>query len=444
MYKKINNQKINNFIIKNFKWKGNKETLNIKKECLIMCLIKLSKKNNLEEQIEDGINLFNEFINENIEKEYQKWLDIMDLKIKKLPYLINLHKTLNMIKIDDFSSTFWADASSNAIQLIVFRLGSLNEKLLMLTNIIDNKTEYKNIYDYVFKKIIEKNNNNLISLENLKKIENYDSVKYRIMPACYGMGKTMHKKKLKETIKKDPTIAFWKNLTDIEKNKIADYLWNLTWDILAEIGFNYNEYKNVCKELSKEDWEAFMWETDIGTHVLRLRFRKSKRPDYRKEIERIKLKIKNKQNIDKNNEKIQILKKKLIIDDKLFWRRTKICINGKYIFYPRIYHPFKIIDVRKIKQAIIANSIHSYDGSIAGKTVIECKKIGINVLTIHDSLGSELINAPYVKIMFKIVNIYFLNKNINNPIFPFKKFNINKNDFEKIIIKIIESDNFFR
>jgi hypothetical protein len=87
-------------------------------------------------------------------------------------------------------------------------MGCKNEKLLMLTNIIDNKTDYENIYDYVDSKIKEKDHKILLdSLDNKINKEDVDSFrdredsKYLIMPACYGMGKYKNRKNNNDKLK---------------------------------------------------------------------------------------------------------------------------------------------------------------------------------------------------------------------------------------------------
>jgi hypothetical protein len=65
----------------------------------------------------------------------------------------------------------------------------------MLTNIIDNKTKYSNIYEYIteeikkldHKEIIEKISNKL-NEDEINSLQNNNDNKYRVMPASYGMG----------------------------------------------------------------------------------------------------------------------------------------------------------------------------------------------------------------------------------------------------------------
>jgi Na+-transporting NADH:ubiquinone oxidoreductase subunit NqrC len=89
-------------------------------------------------------------------------------------------------------------------------MGCKNEKLLMLTNIIDNKTKYENIYDYVDSKIKERNHevilktlNNKVKKEDIDSFRNKEDSKYLIMPACYGMGKYKNRENNRSKLKEN-------------------------------------------------------------------------------------------------------------------------------------------------------------------------------------------------------------------------------------------------
>jgi DNA-directed RNA polymerase len=150
--------------------------------------------------------------------------------------------------------------------------------------------------------------------------------------------------------------------------------------------------------------------------------------------------------------KIEKKKKEREFDDKTYWKRTMVKLNedNKKI-YVRLYHPKIRIDVRETKQALVPNSIHSYDASVIAFVVQLCKIFKIKIVIIHDSIGCNIIYAPIIKIIFKIANIMIIKNNINKPPFPFDnnktKDNYKLNDEEKIkdlIVKILESSNIFR
>ncbi len=116
-------------------------------------------------------------------------------------------------------------------------------------------------------------------------------------------------------------------------------------------------------------------------------------------------------------------------------------ITKRNKIYARIYFPETKIDKHKTRQSLVPNTIHSYDASIICFVTEICNEIGIGILPIHDSIGSKIITAPLVKIIFKIVNIEFMIKASKKEPFPLNK----PIEFEeKIIEKIIKSKNFFR
>jgi hypothetical protein len=81
--------------------------------------------------------------------------------------------------------------------LITLRIGDLNETLLQITNIIDNKTSYNDIYSYITEKINKHDHciflkdkiSNKITSTELISLQNESDNKDRIMPASYGKGK---------------------------------------------------------------------------------------------------------------------------------------------------------------------------------------------------------------------------------------------------------------
>jgi hypothetical protein len=65
----------------------------------------------------------------------------------------------------------------------------------MLTNIIDNKTKYSNIYEYITEEIkkldhgeVIKKISNKLNENEINSLQNNNDNKYRVMPASYGMG----------------------------------------------------------------------------------------------------------------------------------------------------------------------------------------------------------------------------------------------------------------
>lgn len=90
---------------------------------------------------------------------------------------------------------------------------------------------------------------------------------------------------------------------------------------------------------------------------------------------------------------------------------VKTKINGvEHNIYVRIYHPKMRIDKQQTRQALVPNSIHSYDASVIATVIEICKEFNIEIVVIHDSIGCNLIYAPLIKIIFKIANIIILKK----------------------------------
>lgn len=431
----------------NMTWKNNIE---IKEECLIMVLNKIAPKEikNISRRIDYAIENYNFIKKTNIVENWKNFEKQIKTKKNKIPYMISAVECIKKIEKDIFNETYWLDASSNAVQLITLRMGCKNNELLKLTNIIDNDTEYENIYDYTTEIIKNMNKSELtndikITNEELSSLIDKDDSKYLIMPACYGMGKYKYRKNREEKLKNN---EIWQRLNKSDKNKINDYLWSKTFEILENMEFDLIEYKNICNSL--KDYDVLMWKNDIGMDIAPVNTIKSKRQDLIKKINSLKIKIKNKNNEkEKINNKIDEIKKKLTQDDKDFWKRSMITITKNKIekkIFIRIPKTIKKIDKRMTLQALTPNTIHAYDASIIFLCIQICKELGIKILVIHDCIGCQLIYAPLVKKIFKIVNIEILKKNIKNKPFPLNEIKYTKEEIEKLAIKILESTNFFR
>lgn len=452
LIKKINPNvliSLKNFIDKEMTW--DTKDLENKTECLIMVLCKITpdEVKGINCKLEYAMNIYKDFMKEDLIEKWEKWNKMLKIKKNKLPYIIGIKECINKIIRNDFSETYWLDASSNAIQLIALRMGCKNEKLLMLTNIIDNKTEYENIYDYVDSKIKERDHkiimktlNNKLKKEDVDSFRSKEDSKYLIMPACYGMGRYKNRENDRNKLKENKK---WNNLNEDEKNKLSDYYWNITFEILKEIEFDLEKYKKICNGFS--EYEAFMWKNDVGLTLAPINVLKSKRQELLSKKNNLKMKREDtfdKTEIDKKIEKIRI---KLQLDEKLFWKRTMIKINKKdknSNIYIRIPNSEKRIDKRMTLQALTPNTIHAYDASVIFLCIKICKEIGVEILVIHDCIGCKLIHAPLVKKIFKIANIEILRRKQEEKPFPVYDFEITKKELNELKIKILESTNFFR
>lgn len=426
--------------------------IDLKIEGIVMMLSKISttKETGVEEKVKSGLKNLKEFIEADLEKSWKDWCLKLKIKKKKFPYILQMQSGLIDALTGNFDSTWWSDASSNAIQLISLRMGSFNEELMMLTNIIDNKTKYENIYEYVTQALQEKDHKEIIESleikiteETLKEIISYDLIKYLIMPSSYGMGKRKFRLNLEEVLE-DKEIKVVEKLSTKDKSKISEYIWEEAFKEMKKVGFDIEKYKKICSNYWKEGgYEGFAWENDFGIKICPINEEKSKRTEIRKRLNILNMKKKECLE-DKKKEKLEKeceqLKKKLTKDDKKFWKRSMV-ITKKNKIYARIYFPETKIDKHKTRQSLVPNTIHSYDASIICFVSEICNEIGIGILPIHDSIGSKIITAPLVKIIFKIVNIEFMIKASKKEPFPLNK----PIEFEeKIIEKIIKSKNFFR
>jgi len=453
--------KLINYINDNFKWKIQKDyntEEKIKIEITIIMIKKVLEKieTNNDKSIILGIEMLNSFINDDIVSNINEWSK--KLKIKKIPLLISVHNTIKNIRDGIFDGMYWGDASSNAIQLITLRLGNLNDELLMLTNISDNTTKYSNIYEYITEEIkkldhfdIIKKINYKLKKEEIDVLQNNNDNKYRVMPASYGMGKHKNLKNMENLLQDRKNI--WEKLNDKEKKIIADYFWEKTFEILKNIGFDLKKYKDICKKIG--GYDIYTWYNDYGIPIVPINIKTSNRQKILETINRLKNELKNEtkeKNINILKNKIEKKKKEREFDDKTYWKRTMVKLNedSKKI-YVRLYHPKIRINVRETKQALIPNSIHSYDASVIAFVIELCKIFNIKIVIIHDSIGCNIIYAPIIKIIFKIANIIIIEKNINKHPFPFDndktKSDYKLNSEEKIkdlIIKILESSNIFR
>lgn len=430
------------------------------KEFFYQTLLKLAPKKikgNLE-KIKFVTNKLTNFIKAEISIDFKYWLSEFKLKDKKTPYLVYYQKIIKNLLQGDFKAITWADASSNAIQLIVLRnLSNFDnektENLLKLVNVFDNDTEYSNIYEYLTEKIKEKDHseivnklNNKISKNELISLQENDNNKYLLMPLVYGMGKISYRAKIDKMISSDSRNDIWQKLEYREKNDISDYFWNSALSEIEKLGFDMQGYKKICNESEDFDkYDAFIWQTDLGIPIAPVNIINSKRGLIKDEIKKIKIKEKLEKIKEIDKERLEKLKKKLDKDDKIFWHRHRT-ITDKNNIYSRIYYKKKYdISKRDTRQSIIPNTIHAYDASIMHIVIQICKKLKINILVIHDSIGTHALLLPHVKIIFKIVNILLIEINNNKKIFPFKKAKkIPENELDKVKIRILKSKNFFK
>lgn len=428
-------------------------------EAIIIFLIKLAPKRirDLKEQVDFGINVFDEFIKSDLisSKNLLYWCDKLEIKIKKYPYLLYIQKNLLSMMNGDFESPIlWSDASSSAIQLITLRLGFFNEKLLMLTNIIDNETDYENIYEYMTHKISSDNHEFLCKLikisppltnADIATLQEKDLNKFLIMPSSYGMGQGSYRINVNKILTNNKKKTRWNEFSNEQKNVISDYFWKRANEHLKNIGFNLESYKKMCNDVwSKKNYEFFAWKNDCGMPIVPINFEKSRRESIEKSITLLKFKKKTTKGgaLLKINKKIFNLNERLKFDERTHYSRAWIETKN-FKIRTRVRRDCYKVDKNKTRQALIPNTIHAYDAAIINMFTNVCQELGIDLAVIHDSAGSNCRVTPLIKILFKIINIEFIEKARTETPFPLKTPIFIKNP-ENLYKKIIESKNFFR
>jgi len=190
-----------------------------------------------------------------------------------------------------------------------------------------------------------------------------------------------------------------------------------------------------------------MWKNDVGLTIAPINVLKSKRQEMLKKQNSLKMKKENKVNKSEIDDKIERVKIKLKLDERIFWKRTMIRVNKEGInksIYIRVPNMYKKIDKRMTLQALTPNTIHAYDASVMFLCIMICKELGIEILVIHDCIGCMLIHAVLVKRIFKIANIEILRRKVKEKPFPMKDVIITEEEFNDLKIKILKSQNFFR
>lgn len=456
------------------------------KEAISQLLISLSeeKTNNEEIKIIESLNIIKELRYLNLEKfsknlKEKKW---DNKKVLKLLTILNVLKLIEKGKEEEaFNSTVWLDASSNSLQIVAYRLGVKNEFMLKLLNIYDNDTNYKGIYDFVHENIskpskkeeIVKLYENLPKI-NLEKIHSRSDAKRRLMPSPYG--KTLFtciKEDRKELLKYEDNQ--WNSLKFEEKTKISTYLWKRSLDILKEQGLDIEEYKKLFTEKTKR-----YWENNVNLPVVINNSSSSERKKLRENfgnyellgeklyeeigeedrkkfdeieneiIEKINLNKTKKKNIEdkeitkkikenlkenyENKELFKIIKnfekkfetvKKISLDEKEFNIRRKIKIKEKE-YTLRMIKNIQKFDKEAVKRSLMPSSVHSWDACVLIKVKKVCEELGIQINTIHDSIGCQLWTVPIVRMIFIITNIEMINESQKKEIYPYETKKKNK------------------
>lgn len=381
-------------------------------------------------------------------EDIKKVLSLLEIGKKKLHVVKNIYSIKKIYEEKDYSEIFWVDASSNGVQLITLRLGKFNDNLLQLTNIVDNKTNCRNIYTYVTKELknidhrefVEKNLENKISVEEFGFLYSDDTNKSRIMTASYGQGMRSAREDAQDFITEE-NRGIWEKLERVKQDAVSDYLWNLVFEILSKIGFDLALYKKVCVNFLDEEEKVVTWYNDCNLPVVPMKERKSKRHGLLGSLNKLKYDMKG--GVLERYSKIEEIKEKIAWDERRFYKRTTIIV-GKSKISPRIRHTIKEVDRAKTFTSLPPNATHSYDASNMDKTIELMNLIGIKALPIFDSLGAEVKYVSIIKILFKLANLKNIDANYNNVRFPYIEIKIGEREKKELYLKILESSFFIR
>lgn len=386
-----------------------------------------------------GIKINNDIKNQLI-KKISKYEELED---------IGFFNGLNNWIVNDkkWIDTMWYnDASANVLQILLLKLFIKNNKALRICNIFNNNTKDKDIYEYILKRIKNKETEKLISRKLIKRI---------VMPGLYGQTFVSLKEQFNEILKSN---SEWVIKSNKEKNNIILEIEKKVWDEISFLGINISEYLTLLKRLPYET-EKLYWENGSSMPII---LDKEKSINRKSILNKINYKLINKE------EGITELKKILNKDDNNYIRKNIRITDKKYIKL-RFRLKSNKIDKKALSNALTPSTNHADDASILLKTLEFCMKYEIECIPIHDSLGAMVYYSSLLKVFFKLSNFNYIENLLLKDNFPFdilnevkfrkidlnnkrlsflKKRNINKRYYIKnklnIYEKILESKNFFK
>ena len=362
----------------------------------------------------------------------------------------NIHEYLEKKEIKNWlnNNEVWLkinwfnDASASVIQLLVIKLLITDDFTLKLSNIYENDTEFKDIYDFVRLKICSKD-------DEMSKWVNRKIVKRIIMPGIYGQKIPKMIDECENILKDDKD---WTSLEKKSKMKIILKINKNCWEILKELDLDILKYLNLTRKLAKTS-KIYYWISMIDMPII---IGKSIQLDRKKLLKKI---MKEKDNI----KKIEKLKEKLNKDDTNYLRKN---IKLSYNFYKKKYIKIRLkiksknLDIRALERGLCPSSIHSEDASILINIIKECSDLKIGIVPIHDSVGSKIFFSSIIKCIYKKKIIEYIDYVLSEKEFPIntiirnkidigfnKERKIKLNEFlkikEKIIKEIKKSNNIF-
>lgn len=343
----------------------------------------------------------------------------------------------NIIKDKKLTDLWWADASSNALQLIVLTRGTNSRLLLQLLNLIDNTTEHKNIYSYIAHQLRALNYKHLVSTEDTPLLQLIDIklAKYIAMPAAYG--KTLWS--CKKTIKKSLATKskWWTTLSNSTQDKLCFLWYTGTFKVLAELGLDLKDHIQRCKKEFDASSPVYShFKIPIFTRTIKvfnrtttLRKLKAKKQHLAELLQSIhsienlsdltdnQLELKLTQEIkqlsaDAENtynlyqaRKILIAiqtQKKILAESNACTRRVNVIIRKTTRIQFRVARlNSSLIDLQRSNTAIAPNITHAYDAAILLSTIEKLGTLQIPCACIHDSIGCRLEHLPIVIYLYK-------------------------------------------
>jgi len=350
---------------------------------------------------------------------------IHDQLIKKIKNYVELEEVGFFIELRSWiindkkwvGSMWYNDASANVLQILLLKLFIKNNKALKICNIFDNNSKNNDIYEYILKKINNKELEDLISRKLIKRI---------VMPGLYGQTFLSLKEQFNELLKSN---VKWISMNNKEKNRLIFEIEKKVWSEISNLGINISEYLLLLKRLPYET-DKLYWENNSSMPVVLDKERPINRRDI---LNKINYKLINKK------EGIMKLKEKLNKDDKNYIRKNIRIDNKRYIKL-RFRLKSNKLDKKALSNALTPSTNHADDASILFKTLEFCMKYEIECIPIHDSIGTMIYYSSLLKIFFKMSNINYIENLLLKPSFPFdvlKETNFKKKELNDIKLNLL-------
>jgi hypothetical protein len=347
-------------------------------------------------------------------------------------------KTLKKLFVGEaLADTWWADASSNALQLIVLTRGTNNNLLLQLLNLIENTTEHKNIYSYLAHQLRGLDYKPLITNidDNFLQIIDINLAKYIAMPAAYGKTLWSCKKTIKKNLANKNTR--WLTLNNDTQDKLCTLWYTNTFKFLAELGLDLKDHILRCKTSYDATCPVYShFKIPIFTRTIKvlnrstiLRKLKVKKqilrdllrglPDAKdlnslteaqlalrlaQELNQLTTETENKYNLQQAYKLVKTIQtqKKALLESNACTRRVNVIIRQATRIQFRLARlDNNSIDIQRSSTAIAPNITHAYDAAILLYTVEKLSNLRIPCMCIHDSIGCRLEHLPITIYMYK-------------------------------------------